>query len=91
MTDVLPDIFVLAMARMLIWTSLLLILGARACDASSFEHFGFWESEAGLFLTKLAKKSHNVDGQQNVVEFFNYCRRLFSVYCRRLFSVTLQK
>ena len=40
-TDVWPNIFVLAIARMLIWTSLLLILGARACDTSSFRTFWF--------------------------------------------------
>ena len=35
-----------------------------------YEHFGHWGSEAVSFLCHLAKKSHNVQGQQNTVEFF---------------------
>ena len=48
-----------------------------------YEHFGHWGSEAESFLCHLAKKSRNVEGQQNTVEFLNYWRRRFSVSLQR--------
>ena len=42
-----------------------------------------WGSEAESFLCHLAKKSRNVEGQQNTVEFLNYWRRRFSVSLQR--------
>ena len=48
-----------------------------------YEHFGHWGSEAESFLCHLAKKSSNVEGQQNTVEFLNYWHRRFSVSLQR--------
>ena len=48
-----------------------------------YKHFGHWGPEAESFLCHLAKKSHNVEGQQNTVEFLNYWRRRFSVSLQR--------
>ena len=47
-----------------------------------YEHFGHWGSEAESFLCHLTKKSRNVEGQQNTVEFLNYWRRLSQSLCK---------
>ena len=56
-----------------------------------FEHFGTWESEATNYLNKLARRSRDIEGFTNEVDFRGFWKKLSIILQRCNARVILHK